>query len=299
VATAGELKALGFTDNGIRRLIRRGELVVQRKGVYAPAGFAAKVTSDSARTHALCAAAALAGTNAECAASHWSAAIIHGLDLLGLVPADVVSLTQAPGRTGSRGSRPGVFLHVADLPVNEMVRRYGVPVTSVARTVVDLARTGTFREGVVVADSALHAGKTTLTHLHSVVAACRHWPRIARARQVLTFCDARSESVLESLARVIMHEQGLPPAELQAWVADAFGARIGRVDFFWPQYRTIGEADGEMTCEQPAQARRQLERDATLRRAGYELVHFGWRGIVHDAVEVTGDLRAAFRRGQT
>lgn len=70
------------------------------------------------------------------------------------------------------------------------------------------------------------------------------------------------------------------------------------MDFFWPRYNTIGEADGAMKYEDSAAARNQLERDNKLRQAGYQLVHFGWQGIVYDTRIVIGEFAAAFDRGR-
>ncbi len=38
-------------------------------------------------------------------------------------------------------------------------------------------------------------------------------------------------------------EQGLPAPELQVWLGSA-DDRIGRVDHYWPEHRTVAEADG-------------------------------------------------------
>ncbi len=297
VATTQELSALGFSPAKIRRFVRDGLLVRRRRGVYSLGRQPASLDGDAARAHALSLAAALARTDAGCVGSHHTAAIIHGLDLLGDPPSNLVTVTHPRQGSGSRTGRRGIRVHVADVPEQQRVVRYGVPVTSVARTIVDLARTGTFRESVVVADSGLHAGKVTKPELEGVLAACQRWPGLRLAKRVISFSDGRSESVLESAARVIMHERGLPPPELQVWIQDGYGARIGRVDFFWPRYRTIGEADGKMKYEDSAAARKQLERDKKLRQAGYELVHFGWQGIFYDTDLVMGEFRGAFERG--
>jgi len=293
------LLALGFTATQIRRLLREGLLVAHRQGVYAPGTRFGELHRDEASAHALRVAAALARTRSNCAASHESAAIIHGLKLLDRPSGNRVVLTHPRQGSGSRSGREGVRIHVAELPAEDVVRRHGVPVTSVARTVADLSRSGSFREGVVVADAALHAGMVTRAELERALAAYPRWPGLRRAREVVAFSDARAESPLESLARVIFHERGLPPPELQVWIHDGYGARIARVDFFWRQYQTIGEADGAMKYEDPAAARRQLGRDKKLRGTGYELVHFGWQGIVYDTDLVIGEFLACFERGGT
>ena len=71
---------------------------------------------------------------------------------------------------------------------------------------------------------------------------------------------------------------------------------IGRVDFLWRRYRTIVEADGAVKYQTPGRARAQLERDARLRAAGYEVVHFTWPAITRVPAQVVDPIRVAFRR---
>ena len=102
---------------------------------------------------------------------------------------------------------------------------------------------------------------------------------------MVAFADPLAESVLESISRAVFHEQGLPPPELQVWVGDE-DEIIGRVDFLWRQYRTIAEADGAIKYAQPARALAQLNRDARLRAAGFEVVHFTWPEITRVPAQV-------------
>jgi hypothetical protein len=189
-----------------------------------------------------------------------------------------------------------VLVHIAALPAGHVVSHRGVPLTSVPRTVIDLARTLPFAEGVAVADSALQARLTSKSDLAAVISDCGRWPGLRRAREVTAFSDARSESVLESLSRAAFRQAGLPAPDLQVWVGDD-GEVIGRVDFLWRRYRTIGEADGALKYQTPARARTQLERDARLRAAGYEVVHFTWPQITRAPAQVIEDIQVAFRRG--
>ena len=177
-----------------------------------------------------------------------------------------------------------------------MVTCRGVPLTSVPRTVIDLARTLPFAEGVAVADSALNARLTSRPELSRVIADCPRWRGLQRARDVIAFSDARSESVLESLSRAVFHQFRLPPPDLQVWVGDD-GDVIGRVDFLWRRYNTVGEADGALKYQTPSRARAQLERDARLRAAGYEVVHFTWPQITRVPGQVVDAIRLAFTRG--
>jgi predicted transcriptional regulator of viral defense system len=292
--TTAELLASGTSRGQLRRLVAKGALVRIGRGGYARAALVEAESADRAREHALL-VAAVAALCPGVVASHHSAALVHGLDQLGRPANGTVAVTRAPGGTSSRTGRTGVHLHLADLPAGHLVARHGVPVTSVARTVVDLARASSFRGGVVVADSALHTRQTSNAELEGVIAACARWPGIQAARQVVAFCDGRSESVLESISRVAFRDHGLPPPELQAWIGDETEL-IGRADFLWRAYRTIGEADGALKYADPSRAMAQLERDKRLREAGFEVVHFTWTEITRTPANVAASLAAAFRR---
>lgn len=291
--TTAELSRAGVSDVKIRRLVRQGVLVPVSHGAYVRATAAADL--DPPGQHALRVAAVLAVARPGPAASHRSAAIIHGLDVMGLAP-EALSVTRPPG-LGSATGRPGVRVHVAALPDGHVTVRDGVRLTSVARTVVDLARVSSFRDGVVVADSALRKGQATKEELQAVVADCARWPGIQRAQQVVEFSDGKSESVLESISRVAFRDHGIPAPELQAWVGGDEGGVLGRADFLWRRYRTIGEADGAVKYADTARAISQLRRDAALRREGFEVVHFTWNEINRVPQQVAAALREAFRRG--
>lgn len=265
-----------------------------RRGVYATADSLASSADDPARMHALRVAAALLPARALASASHESAAILHGLDLLERPPESLVTLTRPPHVRGSRASGGDLKVHAATLSPGHVTKHYGLPVTSVARTVVDLARALPFQHGVVVADSALHARKTTHDELDRVLAACSTWPGAGRARRVVAFSDHRSESVLESCARVTFDDHGLPPPELQVDIGD--DQFIGRVDFYWGEYLTIAEADGVSKYADAGRAVKQLERDQLLREAGYKVVHFTWRQLFRDTDRLIARIREAFAR---
>jgi hypothetical protein len=275
-------------------MVRQGVLVPVGRGAYARAAAAARATADPLGEHALLVAAVLATANPGDVGSHHSAAAIHDLDLLGQWPPGV-AVTRPPG--GSQKGRSGVHLHIAALPPNHVTECKGIQLTSVARTVVDLARASSFRSGVVTADSALHRKQTSKAELQSVLTDCVRWPGICQAKLVVDFSDGRSESVLESLSRVAFRDQGLPAPELQVWVGGDDEGVIGRADFLWRRYRTIGEADGAVKYKETARAISQLRRDALLRAAGFEVVHFTWDEIIRAPGQVAASLREAFRRG--
>jgi very-short-patch-repair endonuclease len=296
VATLGQLTKQGGSRRRVRRLVRQGRLVTVRRGVYTTAGRVAEGTADQARREALRVAAVLTALSPGAVGSHRSAALIHGLDLLGRGDPPEITVTRPPGH-GSRSLRRGVSVHAARLPGHHLVVRDGVLLTSVARTVVDLARTGSFTDGVVAADSALRSGRTTIAEMNAVLVECAGWPGIRRAREVAEFSDANSESALESIGRVAFHERGLPAPRLQAWVGGDQGV-VGRADYYWPEHGTIAEADGAIKYADPKKAISQLDRDTRLRDEGFEVVHFTWWEITTIPDQVVARIQAAFDRHQ-
>lgn len=193
------------------------------------------------RRHALDVAAVLVTLHHDALAAGTSAARILGLAMPAPPPNEIVVVTSDPTGKGQR--RDGYVLRYADVPSAHRVQRHGVAITSAARTVVDLARERPIREGVVVADSALRRHLVTVPELRAMARDCFTKPRINRAYQAIELAEPNSESVLESVSRLAMHEQELPPPRTQVVIRDARGP-IARVDFLWEHYGVVGEADG-------------------------------------------------------
>lgn len=274
-------------------MVKRHDLIRLARGLYATAEFSSVLRRLPVGTSLLAGAAAVNSLSRDAVVSHQAAAQIHELDLL-VSPTERIAITRPPGRRRSSDT-PGVLVHSAALPAWHVCRRLGVPVTTASRTVVDLARTLSFREGVVAADSALRQRQTSKKALRAVVGDCPRWPGIQRAREVVEFADGLAESVLESIARVLFRECGLPPPELQIELG---GDGVSyRVDFMWKQFRTIAEVDGKLKYDDRSRFGYERRRDIWLRDAGYEVVHFSWQEITTQPEYVVATLRAAFRRG--
>jgi hypothetical protein len=293
--TTAQLRASGKDPRQIRSMLDSGELVRLSVGIYATADLAELVPRLDIGALLLSAAAATTALGPSAVVSHETAALLHGLSLLG-PPPKVLTITRPPG-VGSRSGKPGVRIHSAALPAEHVGGRLAVPVTTVPRTVIDLARVLEIRAGVVVADSALQQKLTSKKELGAVIAACPRWRGLRTASQVVEFADGRAESPLESLARVAFHDCGLPPPELQV-VVRAGDEFIGRVDFMWKQFRTVAEADGAAKYEDKSRASYEFRRDARLRDAGWEVVHFTWKDITSDADAVASSIRRAFERAR-
>ena len=288
-------QAKGLSPQAIRSLKRSGELVRMRRGVYATKTAMDWAGRDPVRAHVLSILAVRATVGSDAVASYHSAAMLHRLDLLNpprpSLPVAGVTMTIPPARSWNRSASAGVSFHCWPLPPGQVTRLYNLPVTTAARTVVDLARTLPFMDGVVVADSALKEEKATKPELRRILDACISWPGVRQARRVVEFADERAESPLESAARVVFDQFGLDPPELQATVhvpGTAF-----RVDFLWGGQKVVVEADGLGKYKRQKDMIAQFERDRLLRDAGYKVVHFTWRELFQSPEVVIARIRQA------
>jgi very-short-patch-repair endonuclease/predicted transcriptional regulator of viral defense system len=299
LATTAELLALGVSKDQLRWWASSGRVTAIARGVYSPTAWLKNMADDPRRMHAI-AVGAMIKRNPDLVASHESAAYLHGIDLLlptgAMVPR--VTLTRRPHER-SRSLVAGALIRVAMLPDDHVTTTLGVPATTVARAVMDIARTTGFMEGVVAADSALRKHVAVKVEFAIVLQTCAQWRGIVRARQVLDFADGRAESVLESVARVRFDQFRIPPPDLQVNIRGAQGF-IGRVDFCWHEYRTIAEADGALKYDEQGRdrARAQLARDEKFHDAGWGTFHFTWREIYHEPAPTIDRLRRAFARNR-
>ncbi len=159
----------------------------------------------------------------------------------------------------------------------------GVRVTTLARTVFDLARSLSFEWGVMACDAALRNGLDEAT----LRWATQRHPRLRgspRARRVADFGDARSESAAESLSRVQIARACLPPPELQFELFDPDGVFVARSDFAWPELRLVGEVDGKTKYgsllrpgQNPVDAiMAEKRREESIRQLGFWVVRWDW-----------------------
>jgi very-short-patch-repair endonuclease len=288
--TTARWRQEGLTSHQIRDLVRSGDLTLIRRGVYATRKSVEWSKTDEVHAHAML-AFATARVIHNAVVSHHSAARIHGFDLYKPTDKEVVTLTLPPGSRGLAKEHEHVIRHRAVVPEADRVTMFGVLVTSPARTVIDIARGSEFMRGVVVADSALHMKKTTDGQLCQMLVACAGWPGREAAGQVVEFADGRSDSVMESCARVIFHRHGLTPPVLQFEVPDT----DYRVDFYWPDCKVILETDGlaKYTDDPVRRIARQTRRDNALHDLGYEVIHVTWAELFGDPAKVVARIRRA------
>ncbi len=275
---------------------RREEIVRLRHNVY----IGKEELSDvgAAERHVFDVGTDLLALGAAWHAARRSAAVVHGIPLIGKNPT-VPQLVADPGSADSSGrDRHRRFARLDDAE-RDVVG--GLRVESLARMVADIARAESLRNAVVVADAVLGRGIDE-AELESCLAGMRRWPGVVRARRAVAFADGLAETPLESISRVAIHQLGLPPPELQVevWLGRTF---LGRVDKLWREFNTVGEADGFVKYELSDElTRRQLFRAEKVRQegmedVGLEVARWTWDDAWHPKGVLDDRLERAFARG--
>jgi very-short-patch-repair endonuclease len=192
-------------------------------------------------------------------------------------------------------SIPGHKRSVAEIRIHrgvgaECVRHRGLPVTTVARTLLDFASVASkqaLRRAVSEADylrlldieaidAVLGPGRPGSMALR--VALERHRPQYARAL-----------SVLEQRFLELCELSGLPLPEVNVMVGGLM------VDMLWREPRVIVELDGHAAHAGSAAMERDHSRDLALRAGGFVVLRYTWRQITRHSTDVLADLRSALR----
>jgi len=228
VILTSDLRALGLDAAAAHRLTATWYRVA--RGAYSMDKPASREQWHLMRT-----VAALASRAPGPVASHISAAVLHGLPIF---RADL-TLVHLTWDKPPHSPRAGTVMHQA---VVERDRVGDVAVTSVARTIIDCARTLPRDTAVVMADFALHTGVVSLSELHAELA---RMPLrgSARARRVVELADGRAESVGETRTRLICVDGGIPVTP-QVVLRDPSGALVARVDLLVDGVLLAIEFDG-------------------------------------------------------
>lgn len=215
--------------------------------------------------------------------SHFAAAALWGMPIIGRWP-DRVDVTLDASAAGSSTT---IRRHRVSC-VPEPVTLGSIPVTSAARTVIDLARCSELACALTAADWSLRQGCCTFADLDAeLLAIPRRAPGRERAHTVWLLADPRSESPGESLSRARMYERGFPQPALQVPLVDASG-EFGRADFGWPGL--IGEFDGERKYRACGDAGdvasediviREKRREDRVRRTGIGVTRWVWSDALH------------------
>ena len=292
--------AAGFSDDEVRRLLRIGDLSRVRRGSYV----VGPLPEEPVRRHRLAIIAAVRALADEAVLSHVSAAVAHGLPLWN-TPLGRVHVTRDRATGGRRGRI--VHVHTAPLRSDEIVVVGGIAVTSVARTLVDVARTAPFEQAVVVLDAALAKGLVDGLQLAEALLRVIGWRGAPAARRAVAFAEPGAASVGESRSRVAIMRAGLPQPVLQWEVRDGSDHLVGRTDFGWPALGAVGEFDGEIKYGRllkPGQSPGEVVfaekvREDRIRATDLGMARWVWDELGPAFPPVAARIRAQFRGSHT
>lgn len=218
--------------------------------------------------------------------SHTTAARLFGCPLPADSYNDIVHVSTLSPLRAPRGN--GVKGHAIQTPRSGVSHRYGLPSSDAASTWVALSTMLSLDELVVAADHLLvdpylldlgdPRPYVTLEELKRALASSRgRGSRVATSALLLARVGA--ESRMETLLRLLLQRSGLPEPELNPEVYSDAGNWLGRVDLFYPRYRTIVEYDGDGHRVDKATFERDVARREAFIAAGFAPIHVRSAGL--------------------
>lgn len=262
---ASDLTALGLDHKQVSRLC--DERVIERivRGLY-------RVTGTRSPLQDIAAAVSRHSTGV---ASHVSALFVHGCQV---DPPAVPQITLPPVAT----SRTTIGeLHRSPIARCDVTRRSGIPVTTLARAIVDAASHLSEAQLHDVVAAAFAARRTTLELVQRSALRVEEAPgRLGsgRLRAVLAgWADPiRPDSVAEATVLRRIAGFGLPRPVTQHVIVDQHGSFVARVDLAWPDRRVAREYDSD-GYHPPAEAEADELRRQRIEAAGWsvDVIHRG------------------------
>lgn len=211
--------------------------------------------------------------------SHLSAALIHEL------PVSVINERRAEV-TRPTVSRTYTNLRVRRraIPQTQKVKIGIYPVTSLERTLIDVARDSPLHVSVPMLDHVLRCDSTNLAEIRSAVSACAEVEGGRSVEDALKLADGRRESVAESVCAVRFFEFGIVGFVPQVNIFDDAGSWLGRVDFCHEKAKVIVEVDGMgkygLGSGDPKwEIEKEKLRESALSAAGYLVIRLTWRQL--------------------
>jgi very-short-patch-repair endonuclease len=275
VVTRRQLHALGFDNSAILRRMRSARLHQLYRNVYAVG------RTDLTLQGRFLSAVIAYGNRA--VLSHRSAAVLWRICPERGPRIDVT----VPGG-GSRPPRGQVVLHRCQLPAEHVATVGRIPVTTPARTIVDLADHLTRRELERAIDEAIYL-RLDLTSVQPLPGR-RGSGLLAEVLADHAPGTTRTKSEFEEFLFALCRRHDLPQP-LVNQVVEGF-----EVDFVWPEARLIVEADSWSAHSRRSAFERDRVRDAALQLAGYRVIRITWRRLVAEPELIARQLARLMER---
>jgi hypothetical protein len=266
VVARAQLRTIGLTDKNIDYRLAAGRLIRISSGVFAVGH--ASLTREARWMAAVLGCGKHAVLSHHDAAAHWE-----------LMPARGVLIdVTTPVRSGRQPDRRRIRLHrVGTLASDEVTVRDAIPVTTPARTLLDLAsvlRPRTLEDVIAQAD---RLERFDLVAVRRVLDA---HPRQHGAPALRMLLDrlagagvAETRSALEIALLQLCDDHGLPTPLTNVPIAGFI------VDFHWPGTNLIVETDGYVYHSMPSSFEADRERDQLLMLAGYRVVRLTYNQV--------------------
>lgn len=279
VVARRQLLKAGVTRHVIENRVATGWLQPLHRGVYKVGPLTVPLEREMAAVLACGEMARL---------SHASAAVCHGL-VPKPKPDEKVAISVSVGY-GPRIRGPGILVHrVGRMEPDEITTIEGIPITTAARTILDLAAIVDPRALEQAVSRALRSG---LAAEDAMARLLDRYPRRAGTpalRAILTRGESpafvRSEAEARLLA--LVRSARLPIPRVNDVV------RGVEVDFFWPSYRLIVEVDGFAYHGSRAAFERDRRRDMALADVGLRVMRVTWRQLTEESEALLVSLARA------
>ncbi len=274
-ASRSGLLKLGLSRDQIDDRLRTGSLEPAHRGVYLLGG--------APRTREQRWAAAVLACGPTAVLSHLSAAALWALTEIDPVVIDV-SLASRGKRT-----RQGIRVHrPRRLEPEDTTDHEGIPVTTVARTLIDLAVIVSTRSLERLLDEAEYLRLLDPDDLDRALQRNEGRVGVVRLRRLLSRHNpgaTRTRSPLEEAFLLLTREAGLP----QPLVNEPLGPYT--IDFLWSEQRVAVETDGRAAHGRLSARERDHRRDAWLHANGYVPLRFSYTQVTSRPGEVLAALR--------
>ncbi|MBN9624189.1 MAG: DUF559 domain-containing protein [Actinobacteria bacterium] len=229
--------------------------------------------------------AAVLAHGPEAVLSHRSAGQFWGIYPRAGIPPEVTC-------PGSKKTKAGIVAHRGLLPEDEVVREHAIPVTSVARTMLDLAATRSEREVERAWDQMEFR---EYRHRLSVPDLLERHPRREGSLVLTRLANRRTLPVgitrndFEEAFLAFVDRHRLPRPRMNAHVS--LRGRFYEIDCFWEEQRVAIELDGGAAHKTIEAFEDDRERDRILSAEGFTANRITWHQLHDKAQEVADDLR--------
>jgi len=173
----------------------------------------------------------------------------------------------------------------------------GIPVTSVHRTIFDLAANASVDDVAAMIKEAEYLNRWDRLSLPDHLERYQGKRGSRKLRSALHRLTeeppGRKRSKLEERFAPFLRRHNLPLPRFNDWIL--LGTQRYQVDCHWPHLRLIVELDGWEGHSTRSAFQDDRARDRALKVAGYSVIHLTWAQLDSEPAQVAADLRALLK----